>query len=143
MVLTVEFKLSLLEPGGAELGVAQRPAMTQNHGFFHDAVITTRVEQAASAPAATLAATDDRALSAEFKVTIEAPARGERLLACGEVIGLGRPSPWRAATSSRPPREASGDARGRSSPSSPARPARDRTAPKEPWTARPRGVSWR
>jgi uncharacterized protein (TIGR00369 family) len=78
-------------PGRVTLSLAQRPELMQQHGFFHGGVIAFLVDNAATAAAGTVI---DRAtqtcLTAEYKLNIVAPAKGDRLVCTATVVKPGR-----------------------------------------------------
>ena len=64
--------------------------VTQQEGYFHGAVIGAVGDNAGGYAALTLAPPDREVLTVEYKVNFTAPARGEKLLARGEVVTAGR-----------------------------------------------------
>lgn len=65
--------------------------LTQQQRYFHGAVTDGAVgDNAGGYAALTLAPPDREVLTAEYKVNFLAPARGERLVARGEVVTAGR-----------------------------------------------------
>lgn len=83
-------KLARLEPGLAEIDLAIRPELTQQHGFFHGGITTMIGDSAAGYAAYSMFPADSSVLTVEFKMSLVAPAKGERLLARGQVIKPGR-----------------------------------------------------
>jgi uncharacterized protein (TIGR00369 family) len=79
-----------LEPGRVELRLAWRRDLAQNHGYFHGGVIATLADNAAGGAAGTLASEGALGVTAEFKINIVAPGKGEFVVARGEVIKPGR-----------------------------------------------------
>jgi uncharacterized protein (TIGR00369 family) len=64
--------------------------LTQQERYFHGAVLGAVGDNAGGYAALTLAPSDREVLTVEFKVNFLAPARGERLVARGEVVTAGR-----------------------------------------------------
>lgn len=64
--------------------------VTQQERYFHGAVIGALGDNAGGYAALTLAPTDREVLTVEYKINFTAPARGERLVARGEVVTAGR-----------------------------------------------------
>jgi uncharacterized protein (TIGR00369 family) len=77
-------------PGGCEIHLPYRPALSQQHGFFHAGVTSTVVDSAAGYAGFSLMAANTSVLSVEFKINLLAPADGELLIATGEAIKPGR-----------------------------------------------------
>ncbi len=82
--------LAGLGPGWCEIALPFRPELTQQHGFFHAGAVVTIADNAAGYAAYTLMPAGSTVLTAELKVNLMAPARGERLLARGVVRKPGR-----------------------------------------------------
>lgn len=83
-------ELTTVEPGRTQVEVPYRPEVTQQHGFFHGGVTTALADSACGSAALTLMAPGSEVLSVEFKINLLAPARGDRLLARGQVLRSGR-----------------------------------------------------
>ena len=64
--------------------------VTQQEQYFHGAVIGAVGDNAGGYAALTLAPPDREVLTVEYKVNFLAPARGEMLVARGEVVTAGR-----------------------------------------------------
>ncbi len=77
-------------PGLCTIGLAWRPELTQQDGFFHAGAVTTIADSAGGYAAFTLMPADARVLTVELKINLMAPARGERLVARGVVQRAGR-----------------------------------------------------
>ncbi len=82
--------LSALEPGGATISVARRPDLLQQHGFFHGGVTAFLVDNGTTIAAATRLREGQACLTAEYKLNLLAPARGERLVCRARVVRAGR-----------------------------------------------------
>ncbi|GAA5512901.1 hypothetical protein Dcar01_01625 [Deinococcus carri] len=80
-------RLTRLEAGCAEIELDLRPDLTQHHGYAHGAVVGYLADTV-SAWAASSVAGD--VVTAEYKLNLLAPARGEMLWARGEVLRSGR-----------------------------------------------------
>ncbi len=84
-------ELTDLAPGAATMAVARRPELTQQNGHFHGGVIGFLVDNAAASAAATMLRADGQSvLTAEYKVNMLAPARGEALVCRARVVRAGR-----------------------------------------------------
>ena len=64
--------------------------LTQQERYFHGAVIGAIGDNAGGYAALTLAPPEREVLTVEYKVNFLAPARGEKLVARGEVVSAGR-----------------------------------------------------
>lgn len=69
--------------------MSYRAALAQQDGFIHGGVVTAIVDSACGSAALSLSAPDTTVLTVEYKVNFVAPAKGERLLARGEVVRPG------------------------------------------------------
>lgn len=79
-----------IEPGLCELCAPFSPEVSQQHGYFHGALIGAALDSAGGYAALSLMPPGSEVLSAEYKVNFVAPARGEALIATGRVIKPGR-----------------------------------------------------
>ncbi|ADZ70230.1 PaaI family thioesterase [Polymorphum gilvum] len=82
--------LSHLAPGEADIAMAFRPELTQQHGFFHAGTTTSIADSAAGYAALTLYPQGTGVLTTEFKINLLNPGRGARLVARGRVLKPGR-----------------------------------------------------
>lgn len=82
--------LSTLEPGEAVISVARRPELLQQHGFFHGGVTAFLVDNGTTIAAATRLREGQSCLTAEYKLNLLAPARGDRLICRARVVKAGR-----------------------------------------------------
>ena len=82
--------LTVVEPGRCEIRLAYGEHVSQQHGFFHGGVVSTIADSAGGYAAFTLMPADVGVLTVEYKVNLTAPADGELLIACGEVVRPGR-----------------------------------------------------
>lgn len=83
-------ELARLGPGQSEIQVACREELTQQHGYFHAGVTGAIADTACGYAAYTLMPESATVLTAEYKMNLLAPARGERLIARAEVVRAGR-----------------------------------------------------
>lgn len=90
LINTLNGKLTLLEPGQANIQMPFDKRFTQQDGFLHAGVVTTLMDSACGYAAYTLMPEDSRVLSVEFKVNFLHPARGEKFRAEGRVIKPGK-----------------------------------------------------
>ena len=79
-----------LRPGHCTIDMAHRANLTQQHGYIHAGIVSALVDTAGGFAGYTLFPADSSVLTVEFKLNLLAPAAGERLIAIGEVIRLGR-----------------------------------------------------
>jgi len=79
-----------LAPGEVDLACLARAELTQQHGYFHAGVTSSVADSAAGYAALSLFEPGTGVLTTEFKINLIAPAKGERLIARGQVIRPGR-----------------------------------------------------
>jgi uncharacterized protein (TIGR00369 family) len=77
-----------LGPGKASIALPYRPTLGQQFGNLHAGVTTAIADTACGYAAFTLLRAT--IVSVEFKVNLLAPAKGERFVACAEVVKSGR-----------------------------------------------------
>ena len=82
--------MTRVEPGRCEIELPVRDDLTQQHKFVHGGVVGMIADSAGGYAAFTLMPPGAGVLTVEFKVNMLAPARGERLIARGEVLKPGR-----------------------------------------------------
>lgn len=87
---TIGARLTRIEPGHVQIDLDHDPGLCQQHGFFHGGVVGTVADNAGGYAAFSLLGADDSILTVEYKLNLLAPARGERLIARGEVVRSGR-----------------------------------------------------
>lgn len=87
---TIGATLERVAPGEVELRLPFRADLTQQHGFLHAGAMTTVVDTACGYAALTLMPPDAAVLTAEFKVNLLAPGRGEAIVARARVLKSGR-----------------------------------------------------
>ena len=83
-------RLTQVEPGRCVIELAVRDDLTQQHGFVHGGVVGMIADSAGGYAAFTLMPADASVLTVEYKINMLAPAKGERLVARGEVLKPGR-----------------------------------------------------
>jgi uncharacterized protein (TIGR00369 family) len=83
-------ELERVEPGLVHIGLAFRPELSQQHGFFHAGILSTIADSAGGYAGFTLFPGDAGVLTVEFKINLMAAADGERLTAVGHVLRSGR-----------------------------------------------------
>lgn len=83
-------ELTKLQPGYCEIQLRFRPELSQQDGFFHAGIVSTIADSAGGYAGYTLMPADSRVLTVEYKMNLLAPARGENLIARGQVIRNGR-----------------------------------------------------
>jgi len=81
--------LARVEAGEVEIEMPYRADLTQQHGFIHGGIVTAIVDNACGYAAFSLSAPKTAVLTVEYKVNFVAPAKGEKLLARGEVVRSG------------------------------------------------------
>jgi uncharacterized protein (TIGR00369 family) len=82
--------LSRIEPGEVELSLAIRPDHLQHGGAVHGGVIVAMADNAAGAAAAGLLPPNQATVTAEYRISLLAPAIGQTLIARGSVLKPGR-----------------------------------------------------
>ena len=83
-------ELAEVRPGFCEIRLPYRKELCQQHGFFHGGVVGTLADTVAGYSSYSLARAVDSVLTVEYKLNLLAPARGDLLIARGEVIRAGR-----------------------------------------------------
>lgn len=83
-------EISELAEGFCEMTLDYKDSWSQQDGFFHGGVVGALADNAAGAAAATLLKTGENCLTAEYKINLLAPAKGERMIATGKIIKSGR-----------------------------------------------------
>ncbi len=82
--------LTRLAPGEAEIELPYRDELTQQHKFFHGGITTMIADSAAGYAAYSLFPAGSSVLTVEFKMSLLAPAAGEKLVAAARVVKPGR-----------------------------------------------------
>jgi uncharacterized protein (TIGR00369 family) len=79
-----------LRPGYCALAVVPRPELSQQHGYVHAGIVAALVDSAGGYAGLTRFPDNAAVLTVEFKINLLAPAKGDRLLAEGQVVKAGR-----------------------------------------------------
>lgn len=79
-----------VSPGYCAIALVPRLELAQQHGFVHAGIVSAIVDSAGGYAGFTLFPQDSSVLTVEFKLNLLAPADGERLLAEGFVVKVGR-----------------------------------------------------
>jgi len=83
-------RVTRVEPGEVDIELLFRDDLTQQHGFLHAGVVTTLADNAAGYASLTLMPAGAAVLTAELKLNLLAPSKGERFVARGRVVKPGR-----------------------------------------------------
>ena len=86
---TLGARLGRVAPGEVEVELPYRADLTQQQDIVHVGIVTAIVDNACSYAALSLSAPDTAVLAVEYKVNFVAPAKGDWLLARGEVVRPG------------------------------------------------------
>lgn len=87
---TMGIELVSVAPGLVTMAMPHDEALTQQHGFIHAGVIAAGMDSAAGYAAMSLMDPEAAVLTAEFKTSLLARAKGARFLFRGEVLKPGR-----------------------------------------------------
>jgi uncharacterized protein (TIGR00369 family) len=87
---TLGATLGAVEPGFVEIRLPIILAITQQHGFVHAGAVASIADSACGYAAFSLMPADAGVLAVEFKINLMAPAKGEMLIARGQVLRAGR-----------------------------------------------------
>lgn len=90
LMATLQAELVAVRPGYCEIRLPFRPGVSQQHGFFHAGATGAIADSAGGYAAFSLMDRTDSLLSVEYKINLLAPARGELLVARGQVLRAGR-----------------------------------------------------
>jgi len=90
LMTTIGATLDLVEPGRVDIRLPFRDDLTQQHGFLHAGTIASIADSACGYAALSLMPADAGVLSIEFKMNMLSPAKGDAIVARGEVIRAGR-----------------------------------------------------
>lgn len=90
MMATMGVTVERIAPGEVVLAMPHEPRFTQQHGFMHGGAIASALDTACGFAALSLMPADAGVLTAEFKVNLMAPGRGERFRFSGRVVRPGR-----------------------------------------------------
>ena len=90
LMQTLGAELSAIAEGRVVITAPITPAASQQHGFAHAGMTFALGDSAAGYSALTLMPEGAEVLTAEIKINLLAPARGQSLRAVGEVLKPGR-----------------------------------------------------
>ena len=79
-----------LRPGYCELRLPYRNDLLQQNGLFHGGIVGTLADNVGGGATGTLAPPGAMVLTVEYKLNLLTPARGDYLLARGQVLKAGR-----------------------------------------------------
>jgi uncharacterized protein (TIGR00369 family) len=82
--------LAEVAPGRVEIRLPYREDLTQQDGYLHAGIVTTILDSACGYAAFTLMPATSSVLAVEFKVNLLAPAKGDEIIARGQVKRAGR-----------------------------------------------------
>ena len=83
-------RLTSVAVGAVEIELPIRPELSQQHGYAHAGAAWSIADSAAGFACQSLMAADEGVLTVELKINLLAPAKGERLIARGQVERAGR-----------------------------------------------------
>ncbi len=90
MMETLGAELVQIAPGLVVIEAPVLPTVLQQHGAGHAGLAFSIGDSAAGYAALTMLPDDSEVMTAEMKINLLAPAKGERLIATGRVIKPGR-----------------------------------------------------
>jgi uncharacterized protein (TIGR00369 family) len=90
MMSTLGAELAHIAPGDVHISAPILPGSLQQQGFGHAGLTFSIGDSAAGYAALTTQPLDNEVLTAEIKINLLAPARGDRLIAKGRVLKPGR-----------------------------------------------------
>lgn len=90
MMRTLGAELAEVSPGLVRITAPILPGSRQQQGFGHAGLTFSIGDSAAGYAALTMLPLDSEVVTAEIKINLLAPARGDRLVATGRVIKPGR-----------------------------------------------------
>lgn len=83
-------ELKEIRLGFVEAHLPYSDLVRQQHGLFHGGMVAMAADSASGYATYTVLAPDEECVSAEFKINFLQPARGEKLIARGGLIKVGR-----------------------------------------------------
>lgn len=83
-------RLVHVAPGRVHIMLANRPEVTQQHGYVHAGATSAIADSAGGYAALTLFPEDADVLTVEYKINLLAPAVGDHIEAIGTVLKSGR-----------------------------------------------------
>lgn len=90
LMTTLGACLGSVAPGRVEIILTPGPAISQQHGFVHAGAVSAIADSAAGYAGLSLMPPGRGVLTTEFKINLVAPAKGDRLIARGEIVKSGR-----------------------------------------------------
>lgn len=87
---TLGATLDTVEAGRCAISLVPRPEVSQQHGYVHAGVVAAIADSACGYAGYTLFPPDTSVLTVEYKLNLLSPARGDRVVAEGEVVKSGR-----------------------------------------------------
>jgi uncharacterized protein (TIGR00369 family) len=90
LLSTLGARLLRAADGEVDIGLPWTEAIQQQHGFAHAGAIATIADSACGYACLTRMPEGSAVLSVEFKINLLAPAVGERFVARGRVVRVGR-----------------------------------------------------
>ena len=90
LMKTIGAHLVKVAPGEVAIELPTSKAFTQQHGFIHAGILSTIADNACGYAAYTLMPANSEVLGVENKINFLAPGKGERFVAIGKVIKVGR-----------------------------------------------------
>ena len=90
LMTTLGATLESVAPGAVTIRLPFRDDLTQQHGFLHAGAIASVADSACGYAALSLMPADAGVLSIEFKINMLSPAKGDAVIARGEVIRAGK-----------------------------------------------------
>lgn len=90
LMSTLGATLESVSAGAVTIRLPFRDDLTQQHGFLHAGAIASVADSACGYAALSLMPAEAGVLSIEFKINMLSPAKGDALIARGEVIRAGR-----------------------------------------------------
>lgn len=83
-------ELKEISLGHVEAHLPYSDMVRQQHGLFHGGMVAMVADSASGYATYTVLAPDEECVSAEFKINFLQPARGEKIIARGGIIKVGR-----------------------------------------------------
>jgi uncharacterized protein (TIGR00369 family) len=90
MLTTLGASLERVADGEVEIAMASSEAIQQQHGFVHAGAVTTIADSACGYACLTRMPEGAAVLGVEFKINLLAPAVGDRFVATGRVVRMGK-----------------------------------------------------
>lgn len=87
---TVGARMTTVGAGTVEIELPYAAGNTQQHGFIHGGLVASIADSACGYAALTTMPEEAAVLTAEFKINLMSPAKGELLRAVGRVVRPGR-----------------------------------------------------